>query len=260
VPKDARLYAKFTLDFPDSHKVMPLSDKAFRALVEMTIYSRRMLTDGFLSKRVALAKWGLEACQDLLDNDPEKPSLIEVENGYIIHDFADHQTTKAELEDIREKRRTAGQKGGRSKALASAKQNASKTPSKTYPETETETETYKPTPNGVGSARKRAARLPADWIPSDSTRNEMREQFPHLDLKAVHAKFVDYWIAKSGRDATKLDWDATFRNWVRRDAEQAPRNGATQGAATTKATGWLEIGQQFELNETYDTDTKAIAR
>jgi hypothetical protein len=29
------------------------------------------------------------------------------------------------------------------------------------------------------------------------------------------AKFRDYWVSKSGRDAAKLDWEATWRNWIR---------------------------------------------
>lgn len=33
-------------------------------------------------------------------------------------------------------------------------------------------------------------------------------------------KFRDYWIAKPGRDAVKADWLATWRNWVRREAER----------------------------------------
>lgn len=39
-----------------------------------------------------------------------------------------------------------------------------------------------------------------------------------LTVNEVHAeadKFRDYWIAKSGKDATKNDWPATWRNWIR---------------------------------------------
>lgn len=35
---------------------------------------------------------------------------------------------------------------------------------------------------------------------------------------AVHVeadKFRDYWVAKTGKDATKHDWLATWRNWCR---------------------------------------------
>lgn len=133
--KDSRLYGRFTLDFPDSPKILPLSDKAFRALVEMTLYSRQLMTDGFLSERLALAKWGAEACQELLENDPVKPSLLRVENGYQIHDFAEHQSTRADIERATEVRKAAGRKGG----LAKARRKLEQTSSKINPETETET-------------------------------------------------------------------------------------------------------------------------
>lgn len=32
-------------------------------------------------------------------------------------------------------------------------------------------------------------------------------------------KFKDYWIAKSGTNATKVDWEATWRNWIRKHNE-----------------------------------------
>jgi hypothetical protein len=32
-------------------------------------------------------------------------------------------------------------------------------------------------------------------------------------------KFCNYWQAKSGKDATKLDWDKTFKNWVLQEKE-----------------------------------------
>jgi hypothetical protein len=46
-----------------------------------------------------------------------------------------------------------------------------------------------------------------------------------LELTDTIEQFKDYWCAKPGKDATKLDWSATFRNWVRRAyaLPQAPR-------------------------------------
>lgn len=37
------------------------------------------------------------------------------------------------------------------------------------------------------------------------------------------AKFRDFWAAKTGADATKADWQATWRNWVRRAVETQPQ-------------------------------------
>lgn len=121
--KDSRLYGKFTLDFPEHEKIFILSDAAFRMLVEMTLYSSKMQTDGRVSKRLAGARWSLEAARELLENDPEKPSIYEDGTDYVIHDFAKHQVTKADLEAKKE----AGRRGGLAKNRnLAAKKRASK--------------------------------------------------------------------------------------------------------------------------------------
>jgi hypothetical protein len=128
--KDVRHYAKFTLDFPDNPKILPLSDAAFRALVEATIWSRRHQTDGLVPRAVAVAKWSLEILHELCTNDDDFPSLFESPNGWIIHDYADHQDTKAEIRARLEQARTAGSKGGQASAQARAKQALKQKPSK----------------------------------------------------------------------------------------------------------------------------------
>jgi hypothetical protein len=40
----------------------------------------------------------------------------------------------------------------------------------------------------------------------------------------VFDEFRDYWIAQPGQKGVKTDWDATWRNWVRRqNAQKASR-------------------------------------
>ena len=39
---------------------------------------------------------------------------------------------------------------------------------------------------------------------------------PEVDREAL--QFRDYWLGASGSNAVKLDWSATWRNWVRRAA------------------------------------------
>jgi len=227
VAKDERLYAKFTLDFPDSPKIMPLPVEAKWALVDMTIYSRRLMTDGFISKPLALAKWGLDVCLALSSNDPDRPSLIEVENGYQIHDFAEHQSTRAEIEALSAKRRAAGQKGGQASAKAKGKQ----TRGKSNPETETQTDNSLPTDVGREARTRRGTRLPDNWRPSDDTIAEMRRQCQSVDLKTEHAKFTDYFLSAPGQKGVKRDWDAAWRNWIRRAAENQPRAPAATGTS-----------------------------
>ena len=71
---------------------------------------------------------------------------------------------------------------------------------------------------GVGGEHKRANRLKADWTIPDTWG---RWATDHFDVRpsAVRREadsFRDYWTAKSGKDAAKLDWEATWRNWCRR--------------------------------------------
>lgn len=112
MPHDPRVYAVITHDFADSPKLQVVSVEARWALLEMILYSCRMQTDGVLSKRLAAAKWPLDVCLELASNDAEKPSLVETENSWIIHDFLEHQTSKAEIEARRKQKQEAGRKGG----------------------------------------------------------------------------------------------------------------------------------------------------
>lgn len=111
--KERRLYAKFTHDFADSPKIAPLTDQAFRTLVEMTLWSARMMTDGVIPEGVANRFWQPVALASLCQNDATNPSLIALpDGGYQIHDFTEHQTSKAEIEA----KRDAGRLGGLAKA------------------------------------------------------------------------------------------------------------------------------------------------
>lgn len=67
--------------------------------------------------------------------------------------------------------------------------------------------------------RRRGSRLP-DRFPGAPDLAWARAERPDLDASSVAAQFRDHWTAKV-RDATKLDWPATWRNWVRRERRQA---------------------------------------
>lgn len=78
---------------------------------------------------------------------------------------------------------------------------------------------------GTGKPPKRATRLPEDWRNSDECKRCItwaQQCYKLTDREAaiMAATFQDYWTAKSGANATKLDWFATWRNWVRREREK----------------------------------------
>lgn len=84
--------------------------------------------------------------------------------------------------------------------------------------TSTGTEDQTPAANSVGAASpSRGARLAQDWVLPKAWGEWAVEELgmPADQVRTEAAKFRDYWCAKSGKDATKLDWQATWRNWCR---------------------------------------------
>ena len=71
---------------------------------------------------------------------------------------------------------------------------------------------------------KRGTRLPVDWTPTGDELAWARKERSDLDVPREALAFRDYWIAKPGREGLKLDWVATFRNWIR-NAKGAGWNG-----------------------------------
>jgi len=117
----------------------------------------------------------------------------------------------------------------------------------TTPDTEsTEPEGTNSNREGTGEKARtradRANRLSDDWQPSQADINFAREE--GLDdghIQRTADRFRDCWIAQPDARARKLDWSATWRNWVRKDAEQM------QGPGTARA-GDRPMGQPHAGN------------
>lgn len=81
---------------------------------------------------------------------------------------------------------------------------------------------------------KRGTRLPDDFAITDDMKTWFAENCRGVDGPRETEKFRNYWRSKSGKDATKLDWPATWRNWMLTAAERAgptsrgPFTGATR--------------------------------
>lgn len=43
---------------------------------------------------------------------------------------------------------------------------------------------------------------------------------PQAVITSEAEKFRNYWVSKTGKDATKADWPATWQNWILRTCEQ----------------------------------------
>lgn len=150
---DQRTYIRVHDGMPDHPKVLPLSDKAFRLLVETWAWCSHHLTDGLVTAAVWSKRSTPAARKQLI-----AAGLAEVlDNGDIqMHDYLEHQRSAADVEEIRRKKREAGQKGGRARAAnqADAKQMLKRLAgtgqangqAKSNTETETYTEPPPPSP------------------------------------------------------------------------------------------------------------------
>jgi hypothetical protein len=55
--------------------------------------------------------------------------------------------------------------------------------------------------------------VPDDWLEAGELAR-LESQLPAVDLRAEATKFANYWAAKSGGSATKIDWRRTWINWA----------------------------------------------
>lgn len=100
-------YAKIEHGMYEHPKIVGLSDTAFRAYVESILYSGKHLTDGFLDERIVRRMWGENVAEELCGNDPVNPSWVRVEGGWQIYGYCERQTSKAEIDALREQKRSA---------------------------------------------------------------------------------------------------------------------------------------------------------
>jgi hypothetical protein len=91
-------------------------------------------------------------------------------------------------------------------------------------ETERETETEK-------DKNKRGSRLALDFCLTKEWEQFCQQTRPELSPVKTFDQFKDYWIAQAGQKGVKLDWFATWRNWVR--STNAPKQNFVDIARVT---------------------------
>lgn len=77
----------------------------------------------------------------------------------------------------------------------------------------------------TAARQARGTRLPENWIPGPEGVAFCHETRPELDVQITFERFADYWRSQPGQKGVKLDWMATWRNWVR---NESTNRGATR--------------------------------
>ena len=82
-----------------------------------------------------------------------------------------------------------------------------------------------PTPTRSPRKRRRGTRIPEDFTITASMTAWAAEKIPpDIDVLEETQKFRDYWTAVPGARGVKLDWEATWRNWMRNAAKFQARD------------------------------------
>ena len=148
-------------------------------------------------------------------------------DGYVFYNWHEYQPSKQDVDaeraasrermrDLRAKRRNrkpleqaeAGDAFGRT--VPNSSENV-RNPDPTRPDP---TRPTKEEANASSAPRKRAARISEDFQVTPEMKLWASTKAPGIDLGLETEKFINYWVAKSGKEATKLDWAATWRNWI----------------------------------------------
>jgi hypothetical protein len=176
-------------------------------------------------------------------------------DGWRFHDWSDYQPSAWDVREsarkVRQERVEAGTRGGLKKARNRAKpasktaknsqQNRSPVP---VPE-----ESLRDSPSSVppsdepgalvpldqtapakADARPKTTstgtRLPEGWEPERSDANlHVESGHDPRWLSEQLASFRDYWAGCAGAKGRKADWEATWRNWIRRSTSDRRTNG-----------------------------------
>jgi hypothetical protein len=178
-------------------------------------WSAKELTDGFIPEYVI---------EELASTPAIAAHLVkcglweEAPDGWKFKGWEKYQPTREQIMEAREReaerkrkyRESQRRPSGTGAGQTEGHQQESDPPDPTRPD---------PTPyieeaNASSRPRKRATRIAEDFQVTPEMRAWAATKAPNTDLGLETDKFINYWVAKSGKDATKLDWVATWRNWI----------------------------------------------
>lgn len=225
-------WVKVDDNFPDHPKTLVLSLAAQGLWLCGLCYASRHMTDGRLPSAF-LRRVGDDAAWNAAEELVAVGLWHETGAGWEIHDYAEHQRTREQIEAISEARSEAGRRGGLAKSRQAAGKlpaKAKQTESKALPDTDTDTDTEA---ENVAGARARAESQPAApkprkpkataldeaFQPGESTLNWARQHgWTAEAFEREFEKFRGHHLAKG---STFASWDQALVNWLRRADEYA---------------------------------------
>jgi len=169
-------------------------------------------------------------------------------DGLTVHDWDDYagkliERRKANAERMRKARaeRDAGTSEPRAAHVQRTTDARAERPNRTNQTKPTEpTKPTAPKRASPPASAKRPTRIPSDFTVTDEMRGWADDEgMPEAYVRSETAKFVDHYQAAPNSKGVKVDWAATWRNWLRRDldgARASPKSNITHLQAGGRTT------------------------
>jgi len=204
-------------------------------------WSAHQLTEGFVPAAIVSSLGTTTQAQRLV----AVGLWLEVEGGYLFHEWtADGRNPTRE--QVLERRRKDREKKEDARRKAREKTANPRTPQVEDDSPQGTGEGHPEglpsgVPEGVGSTtplpstpskedslrssspRKRGHRLPGDFTVSAEMVSWARENAPDVDGRTATEAFKDHFRSAPGQKGVKLDWTATWRNWMRTEQQKIQR-------------------------------------
>lgn len=204
-------YYQFNIGDYASHTrhLNPIEDIAYRRLLDIYYLHERPLNECFtvVARQINMREYENEV------NDVLNEFFELVDGGWV------NQRADKEIKHYKAKVEQASRAG---KASAERRSNARSTDVQP---------TNNQEPITIVEAKpkqSRGTRLPADWVPTEDQIQFCKTNRTDLSPQTTADRFRDYWTSQPGSKGVKLNWDATWRNWVR--AERVLPTAQTTGS------------------------------
>lgn len=194
------------------------------------------LTDGFLPDYQFQELGGAKRDADAL---VESELWERLDGGWQFVEWAENQPTKEQTlkrraDDAARKRDRSPKDSGRTPDGIQA-DSAPPDPSRPDP--------ARPGPASPAGSGVAARPFESDLFElTDEMRAWAREKVPLVDVELATDRFVDHWSSKAGPDSVKKDWLAVWRNWLRKDQQDAATRGTPKLSPSARVERIIGLG------------------
>ena len=191
-------YYQFNIGDYVSHTrhLSPIEDIAYRRLLDAYYLSERPLNSGltYVARQIGMREY-------------EEEVALVLQEFFVLGD--DGWTSNRADKEIAHYKSKIDQASRAGKASAERRSNARSTDVQPTNNQEQITNNHKP----IVEKKQRGSRLPTDFLFPKEWAEFCHQERPDLNIQKTFDSFKDYWVAAP--KGTKLDWAATWRNWVR---------------------------------------------